>query len=137
MQKFTTLIVLLGLLLVACADPNTTPTTLDPANEESPVTDDPTGAVFVDETELIVAESFPMQLFLIVKGNLPTPCHEAQWEVEETSEGVFEVTLTSTNTGENCIQVLEPVELNVPLGTSEGGPIEVLVNGEVVQTADL
>jgi hypothetical protein len=101
------------------------------------VTDDPTGPVFVDETDLLVAESFPMQLFLEVRGNLPTPCHEAQWDVEETADGRFEVSLSSVTSGEDCVQVLEPIELNIPLGTSEGGPIEVLVNGEVVASTVL
>ncbi|UCG40470.1 MAG: hypothetical protein JSV07_08475 [Acidimicrobiia bacterium] len=136
MSKSTTLVLLLGLLLVACAaDP--TPTTLAPTDDTPPVTPDPTGPVFVDETDLLVAESFPMQLFLAVQGSLPTPCHVAEWQVEETEQGRFEVTLYSVNTGENCIQVLEPVELNIPLGTSEGGPIEVVLNGETVETADL
>lgn len=137
MQKFTALILLLGLLLVSCAGADPAPTTLGPTDDTPPVTPDPTGPVFVDETELIVAESFPMQLFLVVRGTLPTPCHEARREVVETSEGVFEVALHSVNTGQDCIQVLEPIELNIRLGTSEGGPIQVLVNGDVVQTADL
>jgi hypothetical protein len=41
------------------------------------------------------------------------------------------------NDAEACTQVLEPIEVNIPLGTSEGGPIEVLLNGETVETADL
>ncbi len=145
MKHITSLAIVMALALAACADPDSARDTLAPGGQDSPpVTDDtppatpdPTGPVFVDETQLLVAESFPMQLFLIVVGNLPTPCHEAQWEVVETSLGVFEVTLTSRTTAEACDQALSPVELRLPLGTSEGGPIEVLLNGDVVQMTDL
>ena len=137
MQKTTIVVVLLGLLLVACADATPPTTTSGPPDDTPPVTPDPTGPVFVDETELLVAESFPMQLFLVVRGNLPTPCHVAEWQVEEVDQGRFQVTLFSVNDAEACTQVLEPIEVNIPLGTSEGGPIEVLLNGETVETADL
>ena len=144
MKQIITLSIVTVLALAACADPDSTRDTLAPGGQDSPpVTDDTTpgdpvpGPVFVDETELLVGESFPMQLFLTLQGNLPTPCHEPRWTVEETSVGVFEVTLDSLSTAEACDQALKPIELSIPLGTSEGGPIEVVLNGEVVHTSDL
>ncbi|MDP2777030.1 MAG: hypothetical protein Q8O48_05265, partial [Anaerolineales bacterium] len=34
------------------------------------------GEVYHDSTELLSMESYPLQFALLLKGNLPTPCHQ-------------------------------------------------------------
>ncbi|HEU4750416.1 MAG TPA: hypothetical protein VFT54_05100, partial [Acidimicrobiia bacterium] len=51
-----------------------------PAPTPSTIPDD-AGPVFVETTDILLMESFPVQVVLRVTGNLPTPCHQAVWEV--------------------------------------------------------
>ncbi len=123
------------LLLAACTYPGsepteTLPTTITGGNMIR-------GEVFIQETSISIAESFPMQIFLSVVGELPTPCNELMWEVDETP-GRFDVTMWSEiDPAVSCIAVIEPFEVNIKLGDTEGGTFEVHVNGELVETIDV
>ncbi len=112
--------------------PGSADTTAPPGGPDATPPPDSAGPVFVDSTEIVLLESFPVQARLVVRGSLPTPCHEPGWVVEDRG-GVVEVTLWSeTDPVVNCIQVLEPVELSIPLGSFESAAIAVLLNGEQV-----
>ncbi|MGQ0848091.1 MAG: hypothetical protein ACT4OP_03080 [Actinomycetota bacterium] len=90
------------------------------------------GSVFIDSTEILLMESFPVQVALHVIGSLPTPCHQAVWEVEDDGSTIS-VTLGSVaEAGAICAQVLEPVDLSIPLGSFETGARVVTLNGEQV-----
>ncbi len=97
------------------------------------------GPVYVDETDLLLAESYPVQAFLVVRGHLPTPCHQARWEVSgPDSQGRIDVELYSeAPEGSVCIMVLEPVELSIRLGSYERGSFSVWLTGEMVQAFEL
>lgn len=95
------------------------------------------GPVYVDSTEILYLESFPVQVHLAVRGSLPTPCHEAAWEVEQTDE-VIAVRLWSRADPELiCVQVLEPFEVSIPLGTFESASLSVELNGEPVGRVEI
>lgn len=122
-------------LLAACTYPGADST--EPSDATVPAGEFIPGEAFIEETSVAVAESFPMQLFLQVSGQLPTPCHELVWEVEE-SPGRFDVTIESrVDPAVTCIAVLEPFEENIKLGDTEGGLFEVYINGELVETLDI
>jgi hypothetical protein len=88
--------------------------------------------VYVDSTDILSLESFPVQVRLIVRGSLPTPCHQAAWDVHQTDAGI-DVTLWSTSEpGSMCVAVLEPVELSIPLGSFESADLPVTLNGESI-----
>lgn len=130
-------------LLAACTYPSSGPTSTEPSETTAPpASTEPggefiPGEVFIEETAVSIAESFPMQLFLQVNGQLPTPCHELVWEVEE-SPGRFDVTIESRiDPTVTCIAVLEPFEENIKLGDTEGGLFEIYINGELVETLDV
>jgi hypothetical protein len=90
------------------------------------------GPVYVDSTEILYLESFPVQVRLVVRGSLPTPCHQARWGVDD-STGELEVTLWSVVAlGQLCAQVLEPFEVTIPLGSFEESDNPVLLNGEQI-----
>ncbi len=86
--------------------------------------------VYVDSTEILYLESYPVQVVLQVGGALPTPCHEPAWEVTQ-SESSVDVTLWSATDPELlCAAVLEPVQLSVPLGSYTSADLDVTLNGE-------
>ena len=106
-----------------------TPSPLDPIpGEENMVR----GNVFVDNSEILLLESFPVQINLTVQGNLPTPCHFLRAEVSEPDEnGRIDITLYSlTEPGTACILVLQPFETTIPLGPYPSGTYTVYINGE-------
>jgi hypothetical protein len=90
------------------------------------------GPVYVDSVDILCLESFPVQVHLVVRGSLPTPCHEAIFEVQDLGD-VIDVRLWSLADADAiCIQALEPFELVIPLGSYESADIPVSLNGEPV-----
>jgi hypothetical protein len=112
--------------LTACA--GTSPPIGSPAD---PGRQDP---VYVEKTDLLQLESFPVQVVLQVSGQLPDPCHEAIWSVSKPDpEGRIDVELHSeAQAGLDCIQVLQPVTLRIPVGSFTSGSYSVWLNGERV-----
>ena len=90
------------------------------------------GPVYVDSTDLLYLESFPVQVRLVVTGSLPTPCHEAAWEVEQASDGISVRLWSVSDPGAVCADVLEPFEVSIPLGSFDGANLPVTLNGEPV-----
>lgn len=92
------------------------------------------GGVFLDSMDVVQRESYPVQLALVLQGNLPTPCHELRAEVAEPDEqGRIVVDVYSLfDPEEVCIQVLQPFKETVELGSYTQGTFTVWVNGEQV-----
>ena len=109
-------ILLLG-LLAACGSPETG-----------------RGNVYLDSTEIILRESYPVQAALIVRGSLPTPCHELKVDVAQPDDQnrIMVEIYSVTDPDQACIQVLEPFEETVELGSYTRGSFSVWVNGEPV-----
>lgn len=133
-MRLLALLCAVGAVLTACAPgetgagDNPTTTTVSGGVE---------GPVFVESTEILYLESFPVQVRLVVRGSLPTPCHQAQWSVEDDGETI-EVTLWSVIAlGQGCAQVLEPFEVSIPLGSFETADLDVLLNGELIGRVEL
>jgi len=92
------------------------------------------GEVFMEEPQILILESFPPQFVMQLSGSLPTPCHQLRVEVSEPDEqNRIQVEVYSLVDPEQvCIQVLEPFEANVHLGSFASGAYTVWVNGEQV-----
>lgn len=94
--------------------------------------------VYLDAVDLLTMESFPLQFSLVFKGNLPTPCNKLRIvdkQPDPENKIVIDVySLTDPNTA--CIQVLEPFEVNFPLGDYPKGHYTVWVNGDQVAEFD-
>ncbi len=119
----------LAVLVSACAggdpgtgDGSTTTTTLGGVE----------GPVFVDFTDILYLESFPVQVRLVVRGSLPTPCHQVQWAVGDASDALDVELWSVVALGQDCAQVLEPFEVSIPLGSYEVADVPVSLNGEQV-----
>jgi hypothetical protein len=90
------------------------------------------GEAFVSQVDILVAESFPPQYRLIIKGTLPTPCHQLRVEVAPPdSQDIIQVSVYSVvDPDAICTQVLAPFETTVPLQGLPSGTYTVVVNGE-------
>ena len=96
------------------------------------------GNVFINESGLVIRESFPPQITLSLSGDLPTPCHELRVNVQEPdSENKINVDVYSVVDPDRvCTQVLEPFQANIDLGTFPSGHYTVWVNEEMVGEFD-
>lgn len=117
------------------------PTTEPSLNPFSPKPGDANltrGNVFINEASLVIRESFPPQISVLIKGELPTPCHQLRAEISEPDQEnkiVVEV-YSVVNPDLACIQVIEPFEESIDLGTYPTGHYTVWVNGEMVGEFD-
>jgi len=96
------------------------------------------GLASVDEIDILILESFPVQINVIARGNLPDPCTEI-YEINQEREGdTFFITIKTYRSPGFCIQVLAPFEEIIPLEVYglPAGTYTVDVNG-VQDTFDL
>ena len=92
------------------------------------------GPVYINETELLILESFPVQIEIVIRGALPTPCASLEWSVEAPdAQGRISVEAFSLqNPTLACIQVLEEIEERLAIGSYSEGSYSVWLNGELV-----
>lgn len=132
MKALSFVVVVLGLaaLLMSCV--RATPMVQGPHGEAR-------GPVYVDEAELLLMESHPVQVALVVRGSLPTPCHQVGWEViGPDPSGRIDVRLYSLLfEGGGCAAVLEPFEARIPIGSYADGAYTVWMNDERVGQFEL
>lgn len=90
------------------------------------------GPAFVDNADIVLKESFPVQVELVLIGNLPTPCHQLRVvTADPDADGLIEIEVYSVSDPEKmCIQVLEPFEALVPLGDFTEGNYTISINEE-------
>jgi len=96
------------------------------------------GNVFPQESSLVIRESYPPQISLNLSGDLPTPCHQLRAEVSapDTDNKINVDVYSVVDPNQVCIQVLEPFEESIDLGTFPSGHYSVWVNGESVGEFD-
>lgn len=142
MKQLLLSITLLVFTLGACA-----PSPDEPVNSDTPSAPQPNsfapspedaslsrGKAFVDATDLLTLESYPLQFTLTLKGSLPTPCHHLRVAVSppDPENKILVDVYSVSNPDEICTQVLEAFEVNVPLGSFPTGTYTLWVNGEMV-----
>ncbi len=95
-------------------------------------TDEPgVGLATVEEIDILIAESFPVQVFVVARGYLPDPCTEI-CEVSTEREGnAFLVAIKTYRAPGACIQVIQPFEETISLDVYglSAGTYTVDVNG--------
>jgi inhibitor of cysteine peptidase len=94
------------------------------------------GQATVEQVEVLMLTSFPLQVHLHVTGYLGDPCTLID-DIQTQREGnTFDVTIkTKRETGLNCIQVIEPFEQNIPLDVYGLPAGDYLVNVNGVEAA--
>ena len=119
--------------------PNSSGDTM-PANENfAPMPEDAgftRGEVYVEATQLLTLESFPLQFMLNLKGNLPTPCYQLRIAVSppDAENKVHVEVYSIADPDQACVQVLAPFEVNYALGSFPTGTYSLWING--VKVAD-
>ena len=90
-----------------------------------------TGLATVEEIDILTLESFPVQIFVIARGNLPDPCTEISEVLQEREGDIFFITIKTYRPPGPCIQVLAPFEKIIPLDVYglPAGTYTVDVNG--------
>jgi hypothetical protein len=90
------------------------------------------GSVYLDAVDMLIAESYPVQIFLVLRGNLPTPCHKLRiaTNAPDPQNRIAVEVYTLADPNAVCIQMLEGFEARVALGSFPGGHYSVWVNGE-------
>ena len=90
------------------------------------------GEAFIDESQVLVLESFPPQFLLQLKGALPTPCHQLRIQIgapDDQKRIQLEV-YTVVDPNMICIQVLKEFDISVPIpNPPQGAKYTVWVNG--------
>ncbi len=94
------------------------------------------GEVYLEmaDSKILSMESYPLQVSLVLKGNLPTPCHVLRVVVTPVdAEKRIQVEVYSVvDPNQMCTQVLEPFEATIPLGSYASGKYSVYVNGTLL-----
>jgi len=111
-------------------------------HEYSPVAGDATldqGNVFISTSEIVLLESFPVQVKLVLSGDLPTPCNHLRVVVSPPdANNEIQVAVYSVIDPETmCTQVLAPFDATIPIGNFTSGSYRVMVNGEAVGMIEL
>ena len=131
------------LLLASCGQPTTTPTptetppeptaTTGPTQEPTPIEGEViTGEAMVESIEILLLESFPIQVRVVAQGNLPDSCTEISEITRERDGDTFRVTITTSRPADAmCAQVLVPFEEVISLDVVglPAGVYTVDVNG--------
>jgi hypothetical protein len=84
-----------------------------------------------DYSKVVVMESYPMQVDVIVRGDVPSPCHDIHYEVAEPNEK-YEIHIevwSIVDPGVTCAALLEAFEEQIRIGDFTEGGYTVWVNG--------
>lgn len=132
MSKLRLLIlgILIFILVAACAPATATPS---PIVTEIPVTggeEKPGSVAVVESIEILLLESFPLQVNAVIRGTLPDAGCTSLASVEQAREGnTFKLTLvTTTDPLALCAQALTPFEEVVALDVKDLPAGEYVVN---------
>lgn len=96
------------------------------------------GSVFISESELLIRESYPVQIALRLAGELPTPCHRLRVSANppDAENKILIEAYTVLNPSLNCIQAVKPFQETIELGSFPAGHYTVWVNGSQVGEFD-
>ena len=95
--------------------------------------------MYVDTMDLLMLESFPVQMRAIVKGNLPDACTTITSASSQRDDNIFRINFVTTRPADAvCAQMLTPFEQTVELDVAglKAGTYTV-VAGDVTETFEL
>ncbi len=122
-------------LLAACnqGGQETAATPTIEAVATAPVSEEPSrGQAMVHGIEVQMLESFPVQVNVVARGDLPDSCTQIDEVISQRTDDVFRVAITTLRQpGAICTQALVPFEETVALDVTglAAGTYEVSVNG--------
>lgn len=92
----------------------------------------------LEASDILVMESFPVQVNVNLRGSLPDPCHELRVVASEPdSDNHISLEIYSlADPSKACITVIEPFEATISLGSFPEGTYTIIVNGETLGEFD-
>jgi hypothetical protein len=93
----------------------------------------------VENSSMVTMESYPVQVSVVLNGNLSDPCHQLR-VVVTPANAQNEINLDVYSVGDPsvaCITVLKPFSATIPLGNYAGRHYTVYVNGQLLGELDL
>lgn len=147
-MKSKVLFVIASVALVAAFGCMATPTAVDSPTAYAPATQVPTepsddgvveGVASVETIDILILESFPVQINVVARGNLPDGCTTIDEVIQERDGNTFRVTITTVRpVGMACTEALVPFERIIALDVYglPAGVYTVDVNG-VTDTFEL
>jgi len=96
------------------------------------------GNAFLDSTDILTMESYPLQFAVLLKGNLPTPCNELRvvYNPPDAENKIQLEVYSVADPNAVCTQMLQPFEQSVALGSFPAGHYTIWVNGKQVGEFD-
>jgi hypothetical protein len=93
----------------------------------------------IKNSSVVIRESFPAQVSVILKGNLSDPCHQLRVVVTPANaQNKINLEVYSVvDSSMACIMVIKPFTATIPLGSYASGHFTVYVNGQLVGELDL
>jgi thiol-disulfide isomerase/thioredoxin len=142
-KKYYIIVAVLGLLVFVAGCKKVVPTSETPAaNTNAPVTITDTvntnssatidGTAIVKALEILILESFPVQVHAMVRGDLPDACTKVGDIMKSRSGNTFTVRVATTRPADAlCAQVITRFEESIPLDVigMKAGTYTVDVNG--------
>jgi len=137
LRRLTITLLVVSLFLTACRAP--TPEAGGDTPPDQPATP---GELYVESVDILIMESFPVQISVLVKGELPDACTEIDQihqgdDLENNAFWIEITTVSSTDTA--CIEILGPFEETIPLDVYglPAGTYTVTVNDVMTATFTL
>ena len=92
----------------------------------------------VGNSRVVVRESLPAQVSLILNGSLSDPCHQLRVVVTPAiiNNAINLDVYSVFNPKLACITVIKPFSATIPLGSYASGHYSVYVNGQLVREFD-
>ena len=85
----------------------------------------------VEYIDIVILESFPVQVHVVASGYLPNPCTEIDQITQERTDNHFSIKISTYRSPGICIQIIVPFEETIPLEVDglHAGTYTVEVNG--------
>lgn len=96
-----------------------------------------TTSLYIENTEILTLESFPVQVNLVVSGNFPDGCTSIGTVTQERTGETFNITITTNRPPDQmCTAVLVPFQETIKLDVAglKAGTYTVNLNGKLVDT---
>jgi len=94
--------------------------------------------ISIDSADLLIMESDPIQVALVLQGTLSTACNHLRVVASPPDEeNRIQVEAYSViNPAETCLAAIEPFDINIGLGSFPSGHYSVFVNDELAGEFD-
>lgn len=137
LRRLTIALLVVSLFLTACGAP--TPKAGGDTPPDQPATP---GELYVESVDILIMESFPVQISVLVKGQLPNVCTEIDQirQGDDLENNAFWIEITTvSSTDDACIEILAPFEESIPLDVYglPAGTYTVTVNDVMTATFTL